>query len=55
MVEIDLGPVLRKAIDAHLKEFKEEVQILRAEAWREGYEACENGEDISSNPYQKKV
>jgi hypothetical protein len=54
MAELDLGPLLKRAVSAHLEMFKEEIRVLRADAWNQGYAAADSGSSESTNPYLKE-
>src|SRR4051812_26105216 len=59
VVRMDVNQVIKEAMQAQLDHFKEEIRILRAEAWKEGYAAGSYDERLESNtlhtnPYLKE-
>jgi hypothetical protein len=59
MAQLDLGPVIRKAMQAQMDHFKEEIRTLCANAWQEGYRAGDydaslKSNTIHTNPYLKE-
>lgn len=54
MAEIDLGPVIKKAMQAQMDHFKEELRILQEKAWEAGFRAAEEDPYGSKNPFSKE-
>jgi hypothetical protein len=59
VVRMDVNQVIKEAMQAQLDHFKEEIRILRAEAWNAGYDAGSYDASLESNtvhtnPYLKE-
>ena len=53
-MELDLGPIIKKAMQAQMDHFKEEIRVLRASAWQEGYDAALEFNKVHVNPYSEE-
>jgi hypothetical protein len=54
MAEIDLGPVIKKAMQAQLDHFKEEIRLLQEAAWDAGAKAALESPLGFVNPFSKE-
>lgn len=57
MVQIDISPVVKAAVDKAISEHKEVfdaiLQEAQRQAWDDGYLACREGWQRFSNPYRE--